>query len=369
MRKAGFIVHPVTNDPMDAHKRLAAKFPFLQRIAPETAYTWMKRVPVRALKMGVTKGIKSLTGAEVEMTFWGVPYSPEQMLKFKPVRKVIAAARYCEQRGAEIIGLGAYTSIIGDYGRQVASAIRAGITTGNSLTAATGVEGLLLAVKRMGHCAKNCIATVIGAGGSVGGVAAQLLADEVGLVYLVGRDTNDPVLYRLVETIGPERSMVLDLESALKRSLLVITVTSATSELEIEPEFFSPGAVICDIARPRDIAHSVAEARDDVLVIEGAILKVPGINANLGYDFGFPPGNTYGCMAETMVLALEGITTDYSLGKSLELDRVKEIGGLAKKHGFELAGFRSFERALPETKFDQVRDAAARRRERRRYGR
>lgn len=358
MRKVGFVVHPISNDPVDAHQRLTGKFPFLRGMAPETAYAWMKRVPVRALKMGVSRGIRSLTGEEVEMIFWAIPFSPEQMLKFKPVRKVIAAARYCEQRGAENIGLGAYTSIIGDYGQQVADAIKAGITTGNSLTAATGVEGLLLAARKMGYVPKDCAATVIGAGGSIGAVSAQLLAEQVGLVFLVGRDPSDPALRLLGETIGSDKSQVSDLESALERSNLVITVTSATSELKINPRIFVPGTVICDIARPRDIAHAVAEARNDVLVIEGAILKVPGTNVDLGFDFGFPPATTYACMAETLVLALEGITTDYSLGKSLELDRVKEIGGLAKKHGFELAGFRSFERELPEVKFDQVRERA-----------
>jgi predicted amino acid dehydrogenase len=322
------------------------------------AYSLMRQVPIRFLKLGVSSGIRSLTGEEVGMIFWAVPYSPEQMLKFKPVRKVIAAARYCEQRGAEIIGLGAYTSIIGEYGQQVANAIKAGITTGNSLTAATGVEGLLLAARRMDYDPGSCTAAVIGAGGSVGKVASQLLAEAVGRIILVGRDPSQRTLHELVDTIGRDKSRVCDLGEAVREAMLFITVTSATTELEIDPYLFQPGAVICDIARPRDISRQIAEARDDLLVFEGAILKVPGDDVDLGFKFGFPPGMTYACMAETMVLALEGVTTDYSLGKELELWRVRQIAEWARKHGFTLAGFRSFEHALKEEQIDHIRERA-----------
>ena len=39
--------------------------------------------------------------------------------------------------------------------------------------------------------------------------------------------------------------------------------------------------------QPRDISTKVAETRDDVLVIEGGIVEVPG-DVNFNFDFGFP---------------------------------------------------------------------------------
>jgi hypothetical protein len=51
-------------------------------------------------------------------------------------------------------------------------------------------------------------------------------------------------------------------------------------------------------------------------------------------------------MAETMALTLEGRFDDYTLGKNIELWRVREIEQIAAKHGFRLSGLRSFEREV-----------------------
>jgi hypothetical protein len=68
-------------------------------------------------------------------------------------------------------------------------------------------------------------------------------------------------------------------------------------------------------------------------------------------------------MAETMALALEGRFEDYTVGREITLDRVREITALAEKHGFRLSGFRSFEREVTERQIEAVRrNAQARRR-------
>jgi len=98
-------------------------------------------------------------------------------------------------------------------------------------------------------------------------------------------------------------------------------------------------------------------------VIEGGMVQVPG-PVDFGFDFGFPPGKAYACMAETMILALEGRYEDYTLGKDIKLEQVEEIARLATKHGFRLAGFRSFERAVTEEQIDRIRTNARRMRAR-----
>jgi hypothetical protein len=60
-------------------------------------------------------------------------------------------------------------------------------------------------------------------------------------------------------------------------------------------------------------------------------------------------------MAETIALALEGRFEDYTLGKHLTREHVEEIGDMAKKHGFRLSGFRSFEREVTEQHIETVR--------------
>jgi hypothetical protein len=88
------------------------------------------------------------------------------------------------------------------------------------------------------------------------------------------------------------------------------------------------------------------------------MVEVPG-QVNFNFDFGFPPGKSFACMAETMALALEGRYEDYTIGKDLTLERVMEIGSIATRHGFRLSGFRSFERAVSPEQIADVRERAA----------
>ena len=84
------------------------------------------------------------------------------------------------------------------------------------------------------------------------------------------------------------------------------------------------------------------------------MVDVPG-PVNFHFNFGFPEGKAYACMAETMALALEGRFEDYTIGKDITLERVNEITAIAEKHGFRLSGFRSFEREVTEEQIERIR--------------
>jgi fatty aldehyde-generating acyl-ACP reductase len=135
-------------------------------------------------------------------------------------------------------------------------------------------------------------------------------------------------------------------------------VTSAI-EAVIEPGHLKPGAVVCDVARPRDVSRRVVEERDDVLVFDGGMVAVPG-PVDFGFNFGFPPGMAFACMAETMILALEGRYQSYTLGKDIDLTQVTGIADLAAKHGFSVGGFRCFEQPVTDEQIERIRDRAKR---------
>jgi len=81
---------------------------------------------------------------------------------------------------------------------------------------------------------------------------------------------------------------------------------------------------------------------------------------DFGFNFGFPPRMAYACMSETMMLALEGRIESFTLGKEVSLQQVQTTQELARKHGFRLAGFRSFERALTDEEIAAIRARARR---------
>jgi len=206
----------------------------------------------------------------------------------------------------------------------------------------------------MGIPLRNATAAVVGATGAIGKVCAELLSESVGELYLIGR--REEALQALQSRLQPGSAALLHTSTkmdVLRHAQLILTVTSAVHDV-IDPRHLKPGAVICDVARPRDVSAMVASVRDDILVIDGGMVDVPG-SVDFHFNFGFPPGKSYACMAETMALALEGRFEDYTIGKEITRQRVDEITTIARKHGFRLSGFRSFEREVTEQQIEAVR--------------
>ncbi len=227
---------------------------------------------------------------------------------------------------------------------------------------AIALQAVREAAQKMEIPLESATAAVVGANGAIGKVCAELLADAVGELYLIGRRRD--ALEALREQWQPHcraRLRISDSMQALDQSRLILTVTSAVHDV-IRPENLQPGSIVCDVARPRDVSAMVAAARDDILVIDGGMVDVPG-PVEFNFDFGFPRGKAYACMAETIALTLEGRFEDYTLGKEISRERVDEINEIATRHGFRLSGFRSFEREVTQQQIETVRhNALARKR-------
>jgi predicted amino acid dehydrogenase len=249
--------------------------------------------------------------------------------------------------------LGGFTSVVGDAGVTISKHLDIPVTTGDSYTVAVAVEATLKAANRMRINPTTATGAVVGATGSIGRVCAQLLARHVPKIILIGRNLEIlRQVQKLVEAQSPTEVQLSASMQDLRQAELVLTVTNAI-EAVIEPHHLKSGAIVCDVARPRDVSRRVVEERDDVLVIEGGMVKVPG-PVNFNFDFGFPPGMAFACMAETITLALEGCYQSYTLGKEISLDQVETITSMAAKHGFRISGFRSFELAITDEKIDQI---------------
>ncbi len=181
--------------------------------------------------------------------------------------------------------------------------------------------------------------------------------------YLVGRNADKTkALISSFQDRNLDITYTTSIVEGVKEADAIITVSSAVEEV-IHPEMLKPGSVVCDVARPRDVSPKVAKARNDVLVIEGGVVQVPG-NPSFNFNFGFPPGLAYACMSETMILTLEKRYDSFSIGKDLDIEKVKEISGFANKHGFKLAGFRCFEKVLNSSDIYKIKENAIKNRRR-----
>jgi fatty aldehyde-generating acyl-ACP reductase len=352
-----FIIHPI-----DPKRDVSRKYPILGKYLTERQINYFSTFfpPVYISEI---EGIKSeLTGKQVKGWFIACPYTPKRMLEL-PVqtvyKKLIQTGRLAEKLGAQILGLGAFTSVVGDAGLTVADGLKIPVTTGDSYTVYIAVESIRKAAEVMGIPLSEATAAVVGATGSIGRVCAELLANDVAELYLIGRRTD--ALEELRASLQPQVKAQLRISTSmddLRHAQVILTVTSALHDV-ILPEHLNPGSVVCDVARPRDVSAKVAAVRDDILVIDGGMVDVPG-PVDFHFNFGFPAGKSFACMAETIALTLEGRFEDYTVGKNITRAQVEEIAAIAGKHGFRLGGFRSFEREVTEEYINKVRQNARR---------
>ncbi len=350
--KFAFVIHPI--DLSDMYR----KFPILRRMPKGLVNGLVKTLP--PIKVSEIVGVE-LEYSKTSGYFVGCTLTSEQMVQLPEkfvLNKIIKSCKLAESLGAKIVGLGAMTSVVGDAGITIAKNMNIPVTTGNSYTVASALEGTKKAAEIMGHNIVDAQITVIGATGSIGSLVSRSLANISNKINLIAR--NKGRLNELAEAIYLETRTSVDIpedyKKALQNSDIVISV-SGSAEHIIEPEDLKPGAVVCDVARPRDVSKQVQEKRDDVLVIEGGVIEIPG-DVNFNFNFGFPQKTAYACMAETMILALEHKFESYTLGRDLQMEQIQKIEELAQKHGFKLAGFRSFEKAITEQEIERIKDRA-----------
>ncbi len=312
----------------------------------------------------ITGGQSPTTGQRIEGILISLGATPRQMMRHGErftYDRLHKAAMMAERKGARIMGLGAFTSVVGDAGITVAHEADIAITSGNSLTVSATLEAAKQAVIKMGVTDLTTgKVMVIGATGSIGSVCSRLLAQAINDVVLVSIEPERLIdLKRTIqaETPGAQVTIATHPHDTIGACDLIVTATSAFGQRIVDISKCKPGAVVCDVARPPDISRQEAALRPDVLVIESGEVLIPG-DINFGYDIGLPPKTAYACLAETALLAMDGRFEDYTLGRSISMAQVKEIYRLFNKHQFQIAGLRSFGDYVSEEMVAQKRQLA-----------
>jgi predicted amino acid dehydrogenase len=344
IRRFAFVIHPLSQNYIRKAFPIPAATPKFIMDKVETFAAHMP--PMVYCKM---ENIVSPTGAEAEGWLISVGGTPKEMLSRSPeftYRRLLHASRIAEKMGAQIMGLGAFTKVVGDAGVTVARRSSLPITTGNSYSASGALWAAADAMRRMGlvsinqHNKKVAAKTmVIGASGSIGSVSARLLAMSFDEVYLAGRTLSklDELKASILqETPDAKVFTTIDYNDLLGDMDMIVTSTSGAGKEILDIMRVKPGCVITDVARPLDLPASDVAKRPDVLVIESGEIDLPTKVKGLK-SIGLPPNVIYACLAETIVLALEGRFEVFTVGRDTEWEKVKEIYKLGLKHGMKLA--------------------------------
>src|SRR5690606_1658925 len=312
---------------------------------------------VKPFVIGATR-IVSRTGQRAYGEFVVVPRTTRQLVdgpRKENLAVVAAAVELARDRGARIVGLGAYTAIVSRSGKALTD-LGVALTTGNSYTVVAAIEALREASARLGADLSRSTAAVVGATGSIGRGTALLLAPEVRRLVLIGSPRSGAKAYERLQAVAGEVArwvlaerergrefapgtladwilqrpelpgaqasqeamaaamgqllarpdcpilLTTDVEAGLAEGEMVVIATSTADEF-ITPGMLRPGAVVCDMSRPPNVSRQVEKERPDVLVLDGGVIEVPG-RPWFGWDFGYEQGLAYACMSETMMLAL-----------------------------------------------------------------
>lgn len=352
----------------------------------------LKRGDRRASAAYYMPAVPSRMGGYVDGWLISSFLNPAEMLRLSArdkktlLHSYVAAAR---AKGANVLGLGAFTSVISRAGTAL-SQCGIPVTTGNAYTALSSTDSLRQLCRERGLEVARMRLGVVGAGGSVGRLVTLDLAPECGGAVLIGRNASSlPTLealagelllevlrerqpcallstlrdrdldrvhlpatedtaskrqfYHHLRTLFERRTasrqpfpitLSTDAGSALPNCDLVVTATSH-GEAFIAPSALAANALVCDVARPSDLTREVVSTRPDLLAFEGGLVRLPvPIRFGGANILGLDTGVSLACLAETLVLTMAQVQHNYSLGGTSSLTEARQVFAWAREHGF-----------------------------------
>ena len=93
------------------------------------------------------------------------------------------------------------------------------------------------------------------------------------------------------------------------------------------------------------------------MILDGGVITLPGNTPRQARFANWEANDVPACLAETMILALEGASESFSLGRELPLDKIEEIGCKSEAHGFIANTLRSFRRPVDGANLQFTREA------------
>jgi predicted amino acid dehydrogenase len=365
MNRFGFIVHPIDRQTFYGHLGLLGR---LMKILPKGAADGIT-TSLSCRRLVSYDGIRFNKGS-IAGDIITLPILPIQFASLgeeKVLKLIEKGIRMCESSGAGIVGLGGFTSVVGNEGEALSKRVSVPLTSGNTLTASLALDGIYKAAHLMGTTLSDSTAAIIGATGDIGSICTKMLSRKVKKLNIAAR--NEKRLQEFADTVKSYGRADVEVfkytKDAVRGADIVLSATSAVVTI-IDPANLKPGAIVCDVAVPANIAREVALSRDDILVFEGGLAKLPypkDIMNNIVLEL-LPQNSIYGCIAETMTLTLEGRFEPYSIGRgNITEKKLSDMKNMAEDNGIGLSDFFCGYKTFSDKDIENIRKNADRKRE------
>ena len=320
--------------------------------------------------------VESADGRRAEGELVALPYLPSELLALsedEAVALVQSAVNSAVERGAEVVGLAGFSSIITLGGLALKARDGVRVTSGNSYTCWIAVQALEAACAERDIALKDCAVAVVGATGAIGHALSLLCAERVGELILIGNPgAAEASIARLrlvaddckrhVSTLAaggrgfavgsfaqaylrPQAranaqtnvgvTITTDIDEHLPRAHVMVAATNAVRPF-ISARHLRQGAIVCDVSRPFNVAPNLGNERPDVRVVDGGLVRAPQGSVLELLEEPERRNVLLACAAETIILALSGYRSEHLCGR-LHPATIEEIGKLAAKLGFSCA--------------------------------
>jgi len=238
--------------------------------------------------------------------------------------------------------------------------IESGVTTGRIYTSKIIIDTIEEVVKRLELNRGKIQIAIVGAAGSIGTACAQLLAkQDFSNILLVDLSDKNDWISKLIENVkNIKRSISIEQSNkieAIKNSDIIIAVTNKPEAL-IRSENLKPGAIIVDDAQPSDVDSDIIFKRKDVLVLEGGVAHVSGVDSHFSVGLKHKE-DLFSCLAEVVILSAMGHEGDFQVGEMFKLDSgaFDKIEKQAKTMGFKIGEFQNFHKVYSEEEISYVK--------------
>jgi predicted amino acid dehydrogenase len=343
---AAFLIHPMrVEDVVGQARRFRWLAPLHRRGLVSAGLVRAIGRYVRPMKVDDIYPIVTADGRRARVYLIGVPLMADQIREHPSlaVRRAVEAAELAANLGATVLGLGAFWSVVGNKGLEVQARAPITITNGGAYTAGTvkiAIPQVLQRLRERGVEPSRATAAVVGANGVVGFGICRSIAGHVGRLIMVGTDQerldrSREVLQRRfpAAVIGATTR-----NEALRDAHVIFSATSAPGPV-IFSEHVRSGCVIFDLGRPPDVDEGVRGV-PGVEVVPGGVVRLPG-DPRGQIDFGYGPGLVPACLAETVIIALDGCHERASLGDRTKTEHIEYFIERGAAIGFVVQGMRS----------------------------
>jgi acetylornithine/succinyldiaminopimelate/putrescine aminotransferase/predicted amino acid dehydrogenase len=362
-----FIVHLLDSDSLRRFDPTLERFTDAELQALKSRITeFIKPYPFGEL------AIETVDGRRAEGELIGLPHFPSELLALsenEAVALVQSALDSAVQRGAEVVGLAGFSSIVTFGGLALRARNGVTVTSGNSYTSWVAVQAIEAACVKHGVSLAECTVAIVGAAGIIGHALSLLCAERAAELILVGNPEaiggGIGRLKAVVEdckrhvaklaacgrkfapgTFGhrwarrPTKStdteagitITSDVDRHLPKAHVVVIATSAVLPF-ISARHLRKDAMVCDVSRPFNIVPDLGKEMPGVRLLDGGLVRAPEASV-LGVLE--EPGRRnvlLACAAETIILALSGFRSGHLCGR-LDSSTIEDLAGIAAGLGF-----------------------------------